>query len=154
MNNPDDSNRQIQELIARLQELNARLIEDNKWLKNRLDIGVNSLALQAEEIQRLKDEIAILKGQKPRPKIPPSTLEGSKSTGKKNDKDGDPRGKHPRRKKTNQLKIHTRTRIRPDTIPEGAVFKGCQKFTVKTSFSIPTTPCMNLNDGGCLMGPI
>ena len=31
--------------------------------------------LQAEEIQLLKDEIARLKGQKPKPKIRPSTLE-------------------------------------------------------------------------------
>ena len=43
-------------LIQRLMEQNAQLIE---------------------EVQRLKDEIAILKGQKPRPKIPPSILEGS-----------------------------------------------------------------------------
>ncbi|MEA2039548.1 MAG: hypothetical protein U9N82_06915, partial [Thermodesulfobacteriota bacterium] len=31
--------------------------------------------LQAEEIQQLKDEIARLKGQKPKPKIKPSNLE-------------------------------------------------------------------------------
>jgi len=30
---------------------------------------------QAEEIQGLKDEIAILKGQKPKPKIKPSNLD-------------------------------------------------------------------------------
>lgn len=33
------------------------------------------LQLQAEEIQQLKDEIARLKGQKPKPKIKPSNLE-------------------------------------------------------------------------------
>ena len=37
-------------------------------------ISVSNL-LQAEEIQLLKDEIARLKGQKPKPKIRPSTLE-------------------------------------------------------------------------------
>ncbi len=34
-----------------------------------------TIILQAEEIQQLKDEIARLKGQKPKPKIRPSRLE-------------------------------------------------------------------------------
>ena len=34
------------------------------------------LHLAKEQIQALRDEIAILKGQKPRPKIPKSILEG------------------------------------------------------------------------------
>ncbi|MGH2508184.1 MAG: IS66 family transposase [Ktedonobacteraceae bacterium] len=82
-----------------------------------------------EEIQLLKNEIAILKGQKPRPKIPPSTLEGPHS--KEKQKDKPPRGKHPRRKKTNQLQIHVKERIKPAGLPEGAVFKGCNKYTVQ-----------------------
>jgi hypothetical protein len=42
------------------------------------------------------------------------------------------RGKHPRRKKTNRLEIHARSRIKPkELIPEGAVFKGFQKYTVQ-----------------------
>jgi hypothetical protein len=53
------------ELIQRLTEQNAQLVEENRWLKERLDIALNTSALQQEEIQRLKDEIAILKGQKP-----------------------------------------------------------------------------------------
>ena len=97
-------------LIQRLMEQNAQLIE---------------------EVQRLKDEIAILKGQKPRPKIPPSILEGSKKQGKANDADKPSRGKHPRHQKTSKLEIHTRSRIQPKSIPEGAIFKGCQKFTVQ-----------------------
>ena len=118
------------ELIHQLSEQNTRLIEDNRWLKERLDITLNTLALWREEIQHLKDEIAILKGQKPRPKIPPSTLEGAKSKDKQNRKNQPSRGKHPRRKKTD-LKIHARNRIKPDTIPEGAKFKGLQKYTVQ-----------------------
>jgi len=87
--------------------------------------------LQQEEIQRLKDEIAILKGQKPRPKIPPSSLEGPQSKDKQNNKKKLSRGKHPRRRKTSQLDIHAKTRIKPESIPEGAIFKGCQKYTVQ-----------------------
>jgi hypothetical protein len=108
-----------------------KLLEENRWFKDRLDIALNTIALQQEEIQRLKDEIAILKGQKPRPKIPPSTLEGAKSKDKQNNKNKLSRGKHPRRKKTKHLEIHVRNRIKPESIPEGAIFKGCQKFTIQ-----------------------
>ena len=84
-----------------------QLIEENRRLKDRLDIALNAMALQQEEIQRLKDEIAILKGQKPRPKIPPSSLEGAQSKDKQNNKNKLSRGKHPRSQKTKKLEIHT-----------------------------------------------
>ena len=67
MTNPENPSRHPQ-------ELNAQLVEENRWLKSRLDVALNTIALLMEEIQRLKDEIAILKGQKPRPKIPPSVF--------------------------------------------------------------------------------
>lgn len=108
-----------------------RLTEENRWLKERLDIALNAIAKLQEENQLLKDEIATLKGQKPRPKIPPSVLEGAKSKDKQNDKNKVSRGKHPRRKKTAHLEIHARNRIKPESIPVGAVFKGWQKFTVQ-----------------------
>ena len=119
------------DLIRKITEQNTQLIEENRRIKDCLDIALNTISLQAEEIQRLKDEIAILKGQKPRPKIPPSLLEGPKNKDKQNNKQKHSRGKHPRRQKTNQLDIHARNRIKPDSIPEGAIFKGCQKYTVQ-----------------------
>ena len=54
-------------------------VSDPHAIQRLLDIidkMANKLALQEELIQRLRDEIALLKGQKPRPQIPPSTLEG------------------------------------------------------------------------------
>jgi len=119
------------DLIRRLTEQNIQLIEENRRLNERLDIALNTVALLQEEVKQLKDEIAVLKGQKPRPKIPPSSLEGPKSKDKQNNKNKISRGKHPRHKKTNQLEIHTKSRIKPKSIPEGAIFKGCQKFTVQ-----------------------
>lgn len=107
------------------------LIKENRLLRERLDIALNTIGLLQEDIQKLKDEIATLKGQKSRPKIPPSALEGAKSKDKQNNKNKTSRGKHPRRKKTKQLNIHSRLRIKPTTIPEGAIFKGCKKFTVQ-----------------------
>jgi hypothetical protein len=108
-----------------------QLIEENRRLRDRVDIALNTIAFQQEEIQRLKDEIATLKGQKPRPKIPPSSLEGSQSKDRQNDKNKLSRGKHPRHQKTKKLEIHTRSRIKPKSVPEGAIFKGCQKFTIQ-----------------------
>ena len=59
MQNKDD-------LLQKFLEENRKLLEGNRRLQDRLDVALNALAAQAEEIQRLKDEIAILKGQKPR----------------------------------------------------------------------------------------
>ena len=84
---------------------------------------IEIIQLQQEQIQALKDEIARLKGQKPRPKIKPSKLE--KGSGKKEGKDVD--GKRPgsaKRSKTSELLIDQTVVIRADTLPEGSRFKG------------------------------
>jgi hypothetical protein len=78
------------------EDIIQQLIEENRRLKDRLDIALHTIELLKEEVQQLKDEIAVLKGQKPRPKIPPSNLEGPQSKNKQNDKDKPSRGKHPR----------------------------------------------------------
>ena len=120
-----------EDIIRRLTEQNTQLIEENHLLKQRLDIALHTIALQAEEIRCLKDEIAILKGQKPRPKIPPNSLEGQHRKDKPGDKGRMSRGKYPGNKKTNRLEIHNVTRVKPDSIPEEAIFKGVQKYTVQ-----------------------
>lgn len=140
MKNFEDLIHQLVDENRQQKEQNQQLVEENKLLKGRLDIALNQLALLTEENQYLKDEIAILKGQKPRPKIPPSSLEGAHSKDKedkKKNKNRVSRGKHPRRKKTN-LEIHAKNRIKPESIPEGAIFKGCQRFTVQ---DIILQPC-------------
>lgn len=81
-----------------------------------------------EENQLLKDEIARLKGQKPKPKISPSTLEGSKS--KKKNLDIKRPGSEKRGKKQS-LTIQETIVIRPESIPEGSRFKGYQDFVVQ-----------------------
>jgi Transposase IS66 family len=71
--------RQLVDENAQLKSENAQLrkiIEENNAVIDRL---TNAMAFQQELIQQLRDEIAILKGQKPKPKIPPSGLEGPKS---------------------------------------------------------------------------
>lgn len=62
-----------------------KLYEEIFRQRQIIDEMANTIAELKELNQQLKDEIARLKGQKPRPKIPPSTLEGpySKSKGRK-----------------------------------------------------------------------
>src|SRR5713226_5918701 len=68
---PTPTERQLMERCRRYEQQvqeQAKQLADFKVL----------LAAQREEIQRLKDTIAILKGQKERPKIKPSQLETGK----------------------------------------------------------------------------
>jgi hypothetical protein len=88
-------------------------------------------SLQKEIVQALKDEIARLKGQKPRPRIKPSTLEKGSD---KNEAEGKATGKRPgsaKRRKTRELTIHETVVVPPENIPEGSRFKGYQDFTVQ-----------------------
>jgi hypothetical protein len=84
--------------------------------------------LQQEQIQQLKDEIARLKNQKPKPNIKPSKLEKPKS--KKNQK-GKKRPGSKKKAKTRSLEIHEVKPIRPDPLPEGSEFKDYQDYVVQ-----------------------
>ena len=93
---------------------------------------------QQEEIQQLKDEVAILKGEKKRPKFKPSQLD--KKAGKDKGNDGDPgRGSHAgkrpgsnKRSKTAKLKIHEDKIVQPsEAIPPGSRFKGYRDFVIQ-----------------------
>ena len=76
-----DSSKVIQIPVdkANTADLIQQLSDDNFRLRQVIDEMANMLAMQKELIQQLRDEIANLKGQKPKPKIPPSKLEGPKS---------------------------------------------------------------------------
>lgn len=89
---------------------------------------------QREEIERLKDTIAILKGQKGRPKIKPSGLETAKpgsaqeggGTGSEQKRAGSAK-----RAKTAHLTIDQTEIMRPEQVPAGSVFKGYQDYVVQ-----------------------
>jgi uncharacterized small protein (DUF1192 family) len=85
--------------------------------------------LQAEEIQLLKDEIARLKGQKPKPNIQPSKLE--KDPKKKEKPSSGKRPGSSKREKTPNLVIHEHIRIRPELVPEGSILKDIQPYSVQ-----------------------
>jgi hypothetical protein len=191
-----DSSKFIQNPVTQVsaEDLFRQLSEDNFRLHQVIDEMTNTLAMQKELIQQLRDEIARLKGQKPKPDIRPSKLEGQnrkpnwhariglhdgqmktvlfppwvKDTASVNGaflygrlsiiasvvtlrnrsldisrfarrvirkirrlgKPGQPGGT-PRKKKRTLLQIHEKPVIHPVHVPEGAEFKGFQRFTVQ-----------------------
>lgn len=75
-----------------------------------------------EENERLRDEIARLKGGNPRPKIKASTLEKTDVSGKSSI-----RGERRKRRKK-RIKIHKKIKIQPADIPAGSKFIGYENF--------------------------
>lgn len=91
-----------------------------------LEQHIATITLRKEQIQQLKDEIARLKKQKPKPKISPGNL-SEKGKEKKS-------GKRPgsaEKKKTANLEIHKTERIKPESIPPGSTFNGLKSYTVQ-----------------------
>jgi len=87
------------------------------------------LSLQ-EQVQILRDEIARLKNQTPKPKIKPSSLENRPDKNKE-DKDKES-GKRPgSAKRRKDLPIHETLYVKAENVPEGSRFKGYDCFTVQ-----------------------
>ena len=84
------------------------------------------IRLQMDEIQFLRDEIARLKGQKPRPNIKPSHLEKALRSNKTKK-----RKKRPKKSKTKKIEIHDVVAIKPDDLPEGSKLKDHQDYIVQ-----------------------
>lgn len=130
MASPIDSTDNFCQLLC-LQREHANLRKEHADILNQLSFCLQSMANQSLEIQTLKDEIARLKSTTPRPKLPPGNLEGSSGNGKGTKGTGHlGRGKHPRQKKTG-LSFHNIERLKPDHVPEGAIFKGTRKYDIQ-----------------------
>jgi len=86
------------------------------------------IQFQHEQIQELKDEIARLKGQKPKPKIRPSALE--KDCVSKDKKAGS-RKRPGSSKRKKAPTIHETVILRAHDVPKGSTFKGYEDFTVQ-----------------------
>ena len=79
--------------------------------------------------QQLRDEIAILKGQKPRPQLSPSMLSlppPSATATPKERRRGKPAGPN-----NTQRTIHHAVPLHPATLPEGATFKAYEVDVVQ-----------------------
>jgi hypothetical protein len=80
-------------------------------------------------VQQLRDEIALLKGQKPRPEIKPSLLEARQP--KTGGPEGSPRPGSAKRPKTAELHIHREVPLHPEDLPVGATFRGYEAYVVQ-----------------------
>ena len=86
---------------------------------------------EVEEVTReLRDEIAVLKGQKPRPKISPSILTTTTEDREATDQKPRQRGK-PSRPKTAELTIHHETPLHLADLPPGARFRCFEPYVVQ-----------------------
>jgi hypothetical protein len=82
-----------------------------------------------ETVQQLRDEIAILKGQKPRPAIKPSALEARQP--KTAGQEGSKRPGSAKRPKTAELHIHHEVPLHLQGLPVGATFRGYEAYVVQ-----------------------
>ena len=87
------------------------------------------IALLKEQLQALKDEIARLKGHKPKPNIQPSRLEKDSQSKEKNGTGNRPGSA--KRSKTGELEIHETRVLKAENVPVGSTFKGYEDYTVQ-----------------------
>ena len=87
--------------------------------------------LLQELTQSLKDEIARLKGNNPKPKIKPSNLEKDREEKEHKRRRKGKRPGSAKRNKTAQLQIHETVDVPPEHVPEGSRFKGYENYTVQ-----------------------
>lgn len=88
---------------------------------------------QDEQISCLKDEIAILKGEKVRPKFKSSGMaeDTDAKSSSETSEDQKKRAGSKKRSKTQQLVIHEEQVIRPPHLPSGSRFKGYRDYVVQ-----------------------
>jgi hypothetical protein len=93
-----------------------------------LDLQQQRISQLEETVQQLRDEIAVLKGQKPRPQIAPSVLERPLPVTRS------PEQKRPgsdKRSKNAQLVIHQEQWLDVPDAPPGSVHKAWEPFVVQ-----------------------
>ncbi len=108
-----------------------------------------------ETLAEVRDENALLKGEKPRPKISPSNLEASPPSSPKD-------GKRPgsdKRSKNSHLLIPHEVRLHPAGLPPGAIFKGYEAYVVQElSITAQATRYLRaryaLPGGGSVLAPL
>ena len=87
---------------------------------------------QGEMIGQLKDEIAVLKGEKKRPIFKPSKMDEQAGKDPQKSSESKKRPGSEKRSKTRQLPIHQEVVIAPaEPIPEHSRFKGYQDYVVQ-----------------------
>ncbi len=104
------------------------MTETVKFLFQQLSLAIEIINNQAVEIQQLKDEIARLKGNPPKPNIRPSRLENSLD---KKSVTGGSKRKNSSRKRSKNVKIDKTVTRKVTNRPKGAKTKGYREYTVQ-----------------------
>ena len=94
-----------------------------------IDAQQQRLQQLEDTVQQLRDEIAVLKGQKPRPVIAPSRLEAPPPQPPRSA--GDRRPGSAKRPKNAQLTIHEEIRLPVTDAPPGSISKGYEPYVVQ-----------------------
>jgi hypothetical protein len=117
-----------------------------KGLLVYIELLIEHSQKQQEDIEVMKDEIRILKGEKKRPKFKPSKLDESTNdksgeNASEEPSEGDNTGqsdnekkpKKPKKKRSNKrnLPVDREARIKPDNIPEGSRYHSHKDFYVQ-----------------------
>jgi len=111
-------------MTVKIPKIDEIPVEDQtSWVLTLLEC-IDALA---EENQALRDEIARLKGEKARPRIKPSSLEGKH----KKPESSEQRPGSAKRNKTQSLEIHEIVKVAPENLPSGSTFKGYKNFVVQ-----------------------
>ena len=119
-----------------------------KILLALLEECLQTLQQQTAEIQQLKDEVRVLKGEKKRPTFKPSKLDKETEKSSKSDTKGTSgkrRAGSDKRCKNAQLTIHEEKVVQPEgDIPPGSRFKGYRRFVVQDLVIKPHNTCYRL----------
>ena len=115
-----------------------------------------------ETVLQLRNEIAILKGQKPRPQIKPSRLESDTPPAQQEGSSKEGSAKRPgseKRPKNSQLTIHHRVPLHIDDLPSGAVLKGYEPYVVQdlvmeSKNTLYLRARYELPDGSSILAPL
>ena len=93
---------------------------------------VEHCAHQQEQIDELKDEVRVLKGQKKRPKFKPSKLD--KTTSEEDNDEGSDKKSTDQKKNSrskNTRPVGRTVRVKPDDVPAGSTLHGVREFNVQ-----------------------
>jgi hypothetical protein len=115
-----------------------------------------------ETVLQLRNEIAILKGQKPRPQIKPSRLESDTPPSQQSGSPKEGSGKRPgseKRSKNSQLTIHHQVPLHIEKLPPGAVLKGYEPYVVQdlvieSKNTLYLRARYELPDGSSILAPL
>jgi len=106
--------------------------EQTPWVRGLVGIieeQAERLRQQEELIGQLRDEIAVLKGEKQRPRFKASGMEEKAGQDEKESEAGDKkRPGSEKRSKTRTLVIHEEQAIAPEAIPRGLMLQGVSRL--------------------------